>query len=262
MTNILHNADCLEILRTLPDNSIDAIVTDPPYYSTNLKFDKEPRLDFKNLLLELKRVLKQNGVLVSFCDLNLLIELKQSNVFNSCYEIIWQKNQPQGYLHSKVRPLRNHEYILVLYDNLKSTTYNPQKFNYQSSRFKLGDLNGCLDLKPAEHYGSKRKKTAYYEDGTRYPLSVVYAQNWNGGFSLARKELLAKGFVSHPTQKPLDLVEYLIKTYSNEHDIILDPFMGSGTTGIACKNLNRSFIGIEREPEYFETAQARIKNAK
>jgi len=251
--------DCLEVLKTLSDNSINTVVTDPPYYSTNLAFDKAEQIDFSVLLNELKRVLKSNGVFVSFGDFNTLVKLKMTGVFPQFYEIVWQKNLTQGYLDAKFRPLRNHEFIGVFYDKLKSTTYNPQKFNYQSSRFKIGESNGVRRITTKDRiYDPNLKKIDYIEDGTRYPLTVCYCQNWNGGEALK----VRNGQKRHPTQKPLDLVEYLVKTYTNEGDVILDPFMGSGTTGIAAKNLGRDFIGIEIFQEYFDIAKQRIDNAQ
>lgn len=255
----LYNDDCLNIMRDMPDNSVDLICTDPPYYSTALAFDKQPRIDFEYWLKECKRVLKPAGVLVSFADFNLLANLRSKKIFKSSYELIWQKNQPQGFLDANVRPLRNHEFIGIFTDKFKTSTYNPQKFNYQSSRFKIGESNKVRNIqnKTDTHYSIVNKKD-YIEFGLRHPLSVLYCQNWNGGMALKRKN----GQERHPTQKPIDLVEWLIKTYSNDGDIVLDCFAGSGTTGVACQQLNRQFIGIELNPEYFEIAQKRIKNAQ
>jgi len=256
----LFNDDCLKIMRTLPDNSVDAIVTDPPYYSTNLDFDKKQPIDFLLWLMECRRILKPSGVLVAFADFNLLAILRGHRIFNSSYEMVWQKNMAVGFLDAHIRPLRNHEFIGVFTDQLKRSTYNPQKFNYQSTRFKIGQSNTSGRLPATKHYGGTHSHD-YIEDGTRYPLSVVFAQNWNGGEALKRRTMKLAGFKGHPTQKPIDLVAYLVKTYSNEDELILDPFMGSGTTGIACKNLERDFIGVELDAEYFEMAQQRIEAA-
>lgn len=254
----LHLGDCLNILPTLPDNSVDAVVCDPPYYSTNLAFDKAPKIDFYTFLAEIKRVLKQDGLLVSFGDFNTIAKLKSTCVFKSSYEIVWQKNLPLGYLDANYRPLRNHEFIGVFYDRLKSTKYNPQKFNYQSSRFKIGELNNARKITTDGLIYGKKRNADYIEDGTRFPLTVVYSHNWDGG-------MIAKvraGQKRHPTQKSIDLVEYLVKTYTNEGDTVLDPFMGAGTTGVACANLGRNFIGIEKDAEYFAIAHARIAAAQ
>ena len=253
----LFNDDCLQIMRTLPDNSVDAIVTDPPYYSTNLDFDKKQRVDFLQWLIECKRVLKPSGVLVTFADFNLLATLRGYQIFNSSYEMVWQKNMPVGFLDARIRPLRNHEFIGVFTDQLKKSTYNPQKFSFQNARFKLGEPNNFDTAVSGRHYGGQHNKPDWIETGKRFPLSVVYCQNWGGTEILSRRN----GNFRHPTQKPIDLVEYLVKTYSNEGELILDPFMGNGTTGIACKNLERDFIGVELDAEYFEMAQQRIEAA-
>jgi len=250
----LHNKDCLEVLRGMADNSVDLVYTDPPFYSTNLHFDKAERIDFGFWMNECKRVLKPNGVLVAHCDLNLLIELRSHKVFKTCYELIWQKNLPLGMLDCHRRPLRNHEFIGVFTNQLNKSTYNPQKFNYQSARFKIGESNKAGGLPASNHYHNIDSPNAYIEDGTRYPLSVLFCQNWNGGMALKRKN----GEKGHPTQKPLALAEYIIKTYSNEGETVLDPFSGSGTTGVACKKLNRNFIGCELHTPYFEIAIKRI----
>ena len=128
----LFNGDCLEVMRALADGSVDCIITDPPYYSTNLHFDKAPRIDYGAWLLECKRVLKPNGVLVSFCDLNLLIELRGYKAFKSAYELIWQKTVAVGFLQANIRPLRNHEFMLVMMDGMNKSTYNPQKTAIES----------------------------------------------------------------------------------------------------------------------------------
>jgi len=253
----LFNDDCLKVMRTLPDNSVDAIVTDPPYYSTNLDFDKKQPIDFLLWLMECKRILKPSGVLVAFADFNLLAMLRGHRIFNSSYEMIWQKNNPVGFLDAHIRPLRNHEFIGVFTDQLKKSTYNPQKFSFQNARFKLGEPNNFDTAVSGRHYGGQHNKPDWIETGKRFPLSVVYCQNWGGTEILSRRN----GNFRHPTQKPIDLVEYLVKTYSNEGELILDPFMGNGTTGIACKNLERDFIGVELDAEYFEMAQQRIEAA-
>lgn len=123
----LHHADCFEIMKSIPDGSVDLICTDPPYFSTNLHFDKAPRLDFKALLLEFKRLLKPHGIFLTFTDFNLLAELRGYKLFKSQYEIIWHKTMPVGFLDANLRPLRNHEFIGIFVDGLKKSTYNPQK---------------------------------------------------------------------------------------------------------------------------------------
>ena len=258
---VIYCGDCLEVLPTIADASVDAIITDPPYFSTNLHFDQESRLDFKSILDQFIRILTDGGVFVTFADINLICEMKKADVFPCFYDMVWQKNQPQGFLSVKHRPLRNHEYIGVFTKRLKST-YNPQKFNFQSSRFKVGQSLKTSNTKAqANHYGAPLPRVDYVEDASRYPLTVIYAQNWNGGRALERKAVRAQGLAPHPTEKPLDLVSYLVLTYSNPGDTVLDPFMGSGTTGVACAKLGREFVGIEKDEGYFAMAQARIADA-
>ena len=201
---ILYHGDCRVEMANMADGSVDLIVTDPPYYSTNLAFDKAPRIDYKQWLIDCKRVLKDTGVLVSFCDLNLLIELKGHKVFKTAYEIVWEKTRAVGFLEANIRPLRAHEFIIVMTNALKKSTYNPQK-------------------KPGKPYKAKRvdqpsiyracRNNSKNNTGDRHPRTVQKFSNNNNG-SL------------HPTQKPIDLCKWLINSYSNADDLVLDCFMG------------------------------------
>ena len=242
MTVKLFNDDCLQVMRGIESGSIDAIITDPPYYSTDLHFDKAPRIDYGAWLLDCKRVLKPNGVLVSFCDLNLLIELRGYNVFKSAYELIWQKTTAVGFLDANRRPLRAHEYMLIMVDGLNSSTYNPQKTAGKAYIKKGGTKTSIYDF-------DDKGSTRINETGDRHPHSIIKFSNSNIN-SL------------HPTQKPLTACEWLIKTYSNEGETILDPFAGSGSVGHACVNLNRHFIGCELDKGYYDIATKRIEAAQ
>jgi len=237
----LHNRDCLEVMEGIDDSSIDCIICDPPYYSTSLHFDKAVRIDFKSWLLECQRILKPSGVLISFADFNLLAELRGHKVFKCTYELIWEKTMAVGFLDANIRPLRNHEFIGVFTDALKLSTYNPQKT--KGAAYAQKSRAGRMA------HTNKMRSCSIENTGDRHPVSVLKFSNNNNG-SL------------HPTQKPLDLVSWLINTFSNEDDVILDCFLGSGTTGHACANLNRSFIGIEIDSAYFSIAKARIENAQ
>lgn len=249
----LYLGDCRDIIPDLPQ--VDAVITDPPYYSTDLHFDKEERIDFKQWLVDCKQAMKFDGNLVSFADFDLLAELRSYHVFTSRYELIWQKNLAVGFLNCKKMPLRSHEYIGVFRN--KQGTYNPQMFNHQNSRYKLGEGNNFHKLNiTAKMYDYKANRRQYIEVGKRHPLSVIFCQNWNGGMALDVKA----GNIKHPTQKPLELLNWLTLTYSNPNDTILDPFMGSGTTGVSCAKLNRQFIGIEKHVPYFDMACRRIEN--
>jgi site-specific DNA-methyltransferase (adenine-specific) len=239
--NTLQNGDCLEYMKGMPDNSVDCIITDPPYYSTDLTFDKATRIDFNLWFKECFRVLKDNGNLICFGDFKLAREISNRKEF--WYEIIWKKTIAQGFLDANQRPLRAHEYILVFSKEKKKSSFNPQKTqgepyirNQGKDRYK--------------HYGNGTRERSMItnSDGSRFPHSV---QEWSNNNYQS----------PHPTAKPIKACEWLVSTYSNENDIVFDPFMGSGTTGVACMNLNRKFIGCELDTEYFEIAKTRIEKA-
>ncbi len=247
----IHNTDCRELMKTIESGAIDLILTDPPYYSTNLAFDKTPRIDFEMWLKECKRVLKPNGVLVSFADFNLLADLRSKKVFKSTYELIWHKTTPMGFLDANVRPLKSHEFIGVFVDGLKTAKYNPQK-QKRERRVLCASL-----IEGAGIYGKKKKLDYQNNDGMYHPVSVIKCSPdpQRANSSIKNKEL-------HPTQKPVDLLQWLIKTYSNEGDTVLDCFMGSGSTGVAAFNNKRRFIGCELDAAYFEIAKKRLENNK
>ncbi len=241
MINLMQG-DCLVEMNNIPDGSIDLIVTDPPYYSTGLEFDKAKRIDFKQWLIECKRVLKDTGVLVSFCDLNLLTEIRSHKIFKTAYEIVWEKTMAVGFLNANLRPMMAHEYFIVMTDALKKSTYNPQK---TEGKPYIAD-NKSNRINHASGGIVHRNKTI--NTGDRHPRSVQKFNNNN------HKSL-------HPTQKPVELCEWIINSYSHEGDMVLDCFMGSGSIGVAAKNLNREFIGIEMDKDYFDIAMKRIEAA-
>ena len=237
----LKNIDCLEYTASMPDNSVDCIITDPPYYSTDLAFDKALRIDFDLWFKECFRVLKDSGNLISFSDFKLAREISSRKEFR--YEIIWHKTMALGFLDANSRPLRSHEYILVFGKEgfKKESTYNPQK-----TQGKPYTKNQKADR--AKHYSKIAKVYTTNAGGQRYPTSVQTFSNANCNSP-------------HPTAKPIKACEWLVSTYSNENDIVFDPFMGSGTTGIACMNLKRNFIGTELDSEYFKIAKSRVEKA-
>ena len=235
----LHNTDCREIMASIKTGSIDCIITDPPYYSTDLAFDKAPRIDFEAWLKECQRVLKPHGVLVSFADFNLLAELRRLSPFKSTYELIWRKSMAVGFLQANQRPLMAHEFIGIFVDGLKKSTYNPQKTE--------GEAYVSKSPREKQIYSMPNDRTPTINTGDRHPVSVLE-------FGLDSDKF-------HPTQKPLDAISWLLKTYSNEGDTVLDCFMGSGTTGHACALLNRNFIGCELDKNYFAIAEKRILDA-
>lgn len=221
--------------------SVDMILTDPPYYSTDLKFDQAPRLDFALWLKECQRILKPHGVLVSFADFNLLADLRSKSPFKSTYELIWQKTMAVGFLDANRRPLRAHEFIGVFVSGMNKATYNPQK--------TAGEAYVRTNNSTATSiYGASKGNYITESEGLRHPHSIIKSSNNNN------KSV-------HPTQKPIQLCDWLIKTYSNEGETIFDGFMGSGSTAVACINTGRKFVGCELDPTYFDMAKQRLDNA-
>ncbi len=239
----LYNEDCITGMDRLPDGSVDAIICDPPYGTTDCYFDK--RLPLEEMWRQFNRVTKQNGAIVLFSQLPFAVDLINANRKMFRYEWIWEKTLACGFLNANKMPLRSHENILVFYRRLP--TYNPQ--------FREG--------KPYSRNHDSRESGGVYRpvagvptvnDGTRYyPRDVV---KFTSVQSLAKTEPR-----QHPTQKPLALMEFLVQTYTNEFELVLDATMGSGSTGVACVNTKRRFIGFERERQFFDAASKRLAAA-
>lgn len=241
--NILILGDCLEVMYKISDQSIDAIITDPPFSTTHCKWDSPVSLD--ELWVHYKRIIKENGVIVMFAQTPFDKVLGCSNLEWLKYEWIWEKTQATGHLNAKKCPMKAHENILVFYKKLP--TYNPQK-TYGHER-KVATAYHKRNSNTGEIYG-KCDNFGDYDSTERYPRSVqVFASD-------KQKENL------HSTQKPIKLMEYLVKTYTNEGDLVLDNFSGVGTTGLACQNLNRNFIMIEKENEFIQKTLKRFENNK
>ena len=235
---VLKQGDCLELMNDIPDNSVDMILCDLPYGTTNCKWDSIIPLD--ELWVHYKRIIKDNGAILLFAQTPFDKVLGASNLQMLKYEWIWEKQQGTGFLNAKKMPLKKLENILVFYKKLP--TYNPQMIGNEIRIIKRNK-----DGKTTDNYG----KFTYDEQSTyvgRYPTSIL-------SFDRDKNKL-------HPTQKPVALLEYLIKTYTNEEEIVLDNTMGSGSTGVACMNTNRKFIGIELDEKYFEIAKKRIEEAQ
>lgn len=232
----LYNADCFEIFPEIADASVDAIICDLPYGKTNCAWDSA--LPLEDLWAAYKRIIKPNGAIVLFGIEPFSSMLRLSNLGWFRYDWIWDKVKGTGFLNAKKQPMRNHEIISVFYN--KQCTYNPIKtmgHERKTSCRKKED--------PSEIYNPTLHDN-FYDSTERYPRSIqVFSTD-------TQKEAL------HPTQKPIALLEYLVMTYTNDGDLVLDNCMGSGTTGLACKNLGRRFIGIEKEQKYFEIAKQRI----
>ncbi|HAV5356858.1 TPA: site-specific DNA-methyltransferase [Acinetobacter baumannii] len=230
--------DCLDRMREVETGTVDMILCDLPYGTTCCKWDVV--IPFKQLWEQYERVIKDNGAIVLFAAQPFTSLLASSNLKLFRYEWIWEKPAATGFFNAHFQPLRAHENILVFYK--AKPTFNPMKtFGHERKTAKRKDIG-------SEHYG-KQVNIKSYDSTERYPRSVQL-------FSRDKKKSNL-----HPTQKPVALCEYLIRTYTNEGETVLDNTMGSGTTGVACVNTGRSFIGIEQEKKYFEIAEERIAQA-
>jgi site-specific DNA-methyltransferase (adenine-specific) len=236
---MIYNDDCLKILPTIPDNSIDLVLTDPPYGTTACKWDSI--IPFEPMWKELKRISKENSAIVLFGKEPFSSHLRLSNLDCFKQDLIWLKTRPSNVFNAKKMFMNWHETISIFYNKLP--TYNPQ-FEQGKPYKKINYLQN----RSTGIYGKTGEKENYQHDnkGTRYPKTILEFSNPNNN-SL------------HPTQKPTALLEYLIKTYTNEGDTVLDFTMGSGSTGVATKNTNRKFIGIEMDKNYFDIAKNRIE---
>jgi site-specific DNA-methyltransferase (adenine-specific) len=239
----LLKGDCLEILKTIPDKSIDMVLTDPPYGTTACRWDVV--IQFEPMWNELKRITKDTGAIVLFGSEPFSSQLRMSNLKMFKYDWIWEKPNGSNFVSVNLQPFRVHEIISVF--GLKACTYSkkgnlryiPQKTKGEPYRQKTGKSDRSSVHRP----GSDMSGYLTENTGLRSPRSI---QRFNS----------EKGL--HPTQKPVALLEYLVKIYTLENETVLDFTMGSGSTGVACKNLNRNFIGIEMDDKYFEIAKERI----
>lgn len=239
MKQILMLGDCLERMKQIETGTVDMILCDLPYGTTCCSWDAV--IPFEPLWAEYERVIKENGAIVLFGAEPFSSHLRLSNLKLFKYDIIWDKVKGTGFLNAKKQPMRNHEIISVFYK--KQCTYNPQK----STGHKLKKSSRGKHLQ-TDVYG-EMKNDYVYESTERYPRSIQVFSTDTQNSSL------------HPTQKPVALCEWMIRTYTNEGETVLDNTMGSGTTGVACVNTGRAFIGIEQEQKYFEIAQERIAQA-
>lgn len=224
----LVQGDCLEVMKGLPDKSIDAIICDLPYGTTQNKWDSI--LPFADLWGHYNRICKGPVILTATQPFSSALVMSNPNKFR--YQWVWVKTKITGVLNAKRMPVRKHEQVLVFGD---TPVYNAQGLVKKGTITKQG---GCSD-----NYG-ERSSSDYIQEWTNWPRDVL--------------EIPSEGKTIHPTQKPVELMEYLIRTYTEEGQVILDNCMGSGTTGIACLNSGRKFIGIEQDPDYFTAAEERI----
>lgn len=236
----LHRGDCLERMQKIPANSIDLILCDLPYGTTQNKWDSV--LPFEELWSNYWKVLKSNGAAVLTAAQPFTAALVMSQLSAFKYQWVWEKTQAVGHLNAWRQPLRKHEDICVFYR--KPPTYNPQMVEKPKANIRPQ----VKRTKTSSNYGAHRLDVFKCPPDMTMPSSIIK-------FSNAQKTV-------HPTQKPVALMEYLIRTYTNEGDTVLDNCMGSGSTGVACVNTGRNFIGIELDREYFRAARRRIMEVK
>jgi len=237
--NKVHCADCLEFMKDIPDKSIDMILCDLPYGTTACKWDTI--IPFEPLWEQYKRIIKDNGAIVLTASQPFTSALVMSNPDMFKYELMWEKEKASNFMLLKKQFGKVHENILIFCKT--STKYNPIKI--LANPDKIDKRKRFNDVIKKDGVTPELKLYRPVDNGLRYPTSVLY-------FNRDENAL-------HPTQKPVALFEYLIKTYTNEGDLVLDNCAGSGTTGVACQNTNRNFILIEKDPEYCKISEARIK---
>ena len=231
----LYEGNCFEILPKLRKASVDLILTDPPYGSTDCKWDR--KIDLQRMWEEFNRIAKPTAMMVLFAAQPFVTDVINANRKHFRYDLIWEKTMAVGFLSARLRPLRAHEHILVFSKQFKGAIYNPQMTEGKPYISHHGGNRSDI-------YG-KHHESLTVNKGTRYPRSVMHYSNIN------RPSL-------HSTQKPLELVKYLMRTYSKPGDLILDPFSGSGTTLVAARQLQRRAIGIEREAKFVEVGECRL----
>jgi site-specific DNA-methyltransferase (adenine-specific) len=245
----LRQGDCLELMKDIPDGSVDAIITDPPYGTTACKWDSV--IPFEPMWERINKLIKPNGAIVLFGSEPFSSALRMSNIKNYKYDWIWEKDKGANFATSRKQPLKKHEIISVFYKKQPYYDYKGKELDKPLTRVLTKSKGGAIDLN-GEKYNildnGERKLTTYTHETKKSLIYCKRDSQYNGSF--------------HPTQKPVALMEYLIKTYTHEGETVLDFTMGSGSTGVACKNLNRDFIGIELNETYFNIAKERIEKER
>lgn len=240
----LFRKDCFKLMATMPDSYCDLILSDPPYGTTNISWDKMP--DLPVMWSHFKRVLKPNGLIILTANEPFTSYLITSNIEWFKYDLVWDKNKCGSPGLAKIRPMRVHENIVIFSGTTGTkSVYNPQMEKGDPYYRKQNGRQRC------NHHGYGFKNDGEIKnEGTRYPKSILRISR---DFS-AQQQV-------HPTQKPVPMLEWLIKTYSNKGDIVFDPYMGSGSTGVAAINLERKFIGVEKRKDFFGIANERCNEA-
>ena len=238
--NQIYQGDCLEIMKGIDDKSVDMILADLPYNTTDIYWDR--KISLESLWEHYKRIIKDNGSIILTAMQPFTSKLVMSNPGMFRYNWIWESNKAANFAQAPYMPLKNTEDVLVFsYATIAANSKNRMKYKPQGTK----EVNKICKGRGATNHRPNRSEQGYYKQTrTNYPKQILK-------FNKVKKPL-------HPTQKPVALFEYLIKTYTNEGDVVLDNVAGSGTTGVACQNLNRNFILIEKEPEYCEIAKQRL----
>lgn len=242
MPHMLLQGDCLDLMAQIPDGSVDMILCDLPYGTTACKWDIV--IPFEPLWKQYKRVIKKNGAIVLFGSQPFTSILGVSNIDWLKYSWYWRKTRATGHLNAKKMPMKDIEDCLVFYK--EPPTYNPQGLKILNKQQKNSTSHRARGVSsdPTSVVTGGITREDYLQEFTNYPRQVL--------------EFNSEGSTQHPTQKPVALCEYLIRTYTNDGETVMDNAMGSGTVGIACLNTNRGFIGIEKDPKYFDIARNRI----
>ena len=252
----LMQGDCLERMKEIPDGSVDMVLTDPPYGTTACKWDTVIPLEL--MWEQLKRIIKPNGAIVMTATEPFTSTLVVSNIKDLREKLVWVKHKPSNFACGKVMHLKYHEDVVVFCKG--KPTYNPQMQVRKSDRVAQMQKGNSKKWNTVRSDGEEVSFQTQYDpkDWSEYDATLKYPSTV---IEIPAVSSNSKEKVKHPTQKPVALMEYMIKTYTNECETVLDFTMGSGSTGVACKNLNREFIGIETDQGYFNTAKERILNA-
>ena len=247
----LRLGDCIELMKNIPDGSVDLVLTDPPYGTTACKWDSV--IPFEPMWEQLNRIIKQNGAICLFGSEPFSSALRMSNIGMFKYDWIWVKNNAVGFVNAKLKPMNKHEVISV-FSKGKTSNGNSNNMTYFPQ--------GLIPFNKEVRSGNKKgKDNTYWRPSLRSSNEGGHIQQYtNYPTTVLKFDKVSKAV--HPTQKPVALLEYLIRTYTNEGETVLDFTMGSGSTGVACVNTNRQFIGIELDERYFNIAKKRIEEAQ
>lgn len=253
----LRHGDCLEVMKQIPDKSIDAIITDPPYGTTACSWDSI--IPFNLMWKHLNRIIKPDGAIVLFGSEPFSSALRMSNINNYKEDVVWLKNKSSNGFQVKQKHLKVHENIMV-FANQTKYKFNPQKWLVQEKEF-LTQRKTLKEFECGNNVYGSAKRVRKLDDGTRNPISIITA---SVPITMAKNKTYSNDIDVnyHPTQKPLTIMEYLVKSFTNENDTVLDFTMGSCTTGIACMNTNRNFIGIELDENYFNISKKRVEEKR